>query len=436
MDINKKIKVVWIANFSNSEVREHIAYRTHLIEKLLKKLTGRSAILPSDRGQWVTNGIKEFESFDDIELHVIAPVMKLSKRQVSFEIRGVHYIFFRDESGSFVEFIKRNLNPNHCCKYEKNSRSIVRFVMDIVPDIVHVIGAENPQYSLSLLGIPSTIPTIVQLQTLLASPFFKDGYTISNLLFQKRLKCEREVIRRADYVGTSSIKFLPIIKTVIKSDVIALTMPLALAEQINIQQEEKEFDVIYFAKDINKAADWAIETFCRASLVHKGLTMHVIGGYTKNYREMLEHRLQQFSIKDKVVFEGELSTHNDVIRQVRKARVALLPLKVDLVSGTIREAMCNGIPVVSTVTSGTPVLNRNRESILLSEKEDFEGMSTNLIRIIEDQDFAETLINNAAKTMYERTDNYTRMRTSVAVYSACIDHFRNKTPIPSKFLKY
>ena len=42
-----------------------------------------------------------------------------------------------------------------------------------------------------------------------------------------------------------------------------------------------------------------------------------------------------FGIKDAVTFEGMLPTHDDVIAQIRKSRFALLPLRIDLTSGTI-----------------------------------------------------------------------------------------------------
>lgn len=435
MTDKNKIKVVWLAQFSNAEVRSHLKYRIPLIERIVRKLKHREFPPPADYCQWVTNAIKEFEKFDDVELHIIAPVLKLAKRECHFDINGIHYHIYRDEAGTDIEFIRRNMKANHLCSYQKDKKYVQRLIKTINPDIVHLYGAENLNNAYCLLDVPKHIPTIVQLQTLLSSPTFKAGADMPAFEYEERAKCEKTVIRGADYIGTGGIKFLPTIRESIKHDVIAMVMPLALAEQFNLEQESKEYDFVYFARNISKAADWAIEAFAIVCKKHPHLSLHIIGVYSEDYKSTLDKRIAELGIEDNVVFEGELPTHDDVLRRIRKARYALLPLKVDLVSGTIREAMCNGIPVVSTITPGTPKLNEKRESLLLSEKEDFEGMAANMLRLLEDPSLAASLVENAAATMHERDDNYTRMRQSVAVYQACIKHHKEGTPIPVELLR-
>ena len=102
-----KIRVVWLAQFSNPEVRAHLKYRVPLIERVIRKIKHREFPPPADYCQWVTNAIKEFEKFDDVELHVITPVLKLANNNVLFELNGVHYYFYNDESGTSKEFLIR-----------------------------------------------------------------------------------------------------------------------------------------------------------------------------------------------------------------------------------------------------------------------------------------------------------------------------------------
>lgn len=430
----ERIKVVWLCQFSNPEVREHLKYRLPFIERIVRKLKHREFPPPADYCQWVTNAIREFEKFDDVELHVIAPVLKLSRREMRFALNGIHYYFYRDQSSSSLEFLRRIINAHYFCDYNKDRNYVKTLIREINPDIVHLFGAENLNNARCLLDVPQSIPTIVQLQTLLSSPDFKEGAGMTEDEFRERVKCEQTVIKAANYVGTGAKSFLPVIKNFIKQDVVALLMPLALAEMISISQEKKEYDFVYFARNINKAADWAIEAFAEACLLRSALTLHIIGFYSDDYKQILDERLQTLNISDKVVFEGELPTHEAVLNRIRKARVALLPLKVDLVSGTIREAMSNGIPVVSTITEGTPNLNKETETVLLSAKQDYAGMAVNMIKLLDDKPFATELATNAARLMQKKGDNYSRARASVEVYNACVNNFNHNISIPQHLI--
>jgi glycosyltransferase involved in cell wall biosynthesis len=127
------------------------------------------------------------------------------------------------------------------------------------------------------------------------------------------------------------------------------------------------------------------------------------------------------------VFEGKLPTHDDVICQIRKSRFALLPLKIDLVSGTIREAMANGLPVVTTVTPATPNLNKKRECVLLSEMGDHKAMADNMLRLIEDPEYANIIRDNCLQTANERITNKEIVDNYIRAYFNCISDFKQKS---------
>ena len=120
---------------------------------------------------------------------------------------------------------------------------------------------------------------------------------------------------------------------------------------------DKLYDFVYFAADISKAVDYAIEGFAIAKKSFPNITLHVVGGYSDSYMQTLRDKMQELGLGQEVDFTGKLLTHDDVLAEIRKAKFALLPLKVDLIAGTIREAMSNGLPVVTTVTPVTPTLN-------------------------------------------------------------------------------
>ena len=145
MTRKKRIKVVWICHLSNSEVREHLSIHVPFAEKIVRAVMRNPSKEHSDFAIWNTNGIHEFENFtDEVELHIIAPYRYLIPQEVRFEQRGIHYYFFKDSpSLLFLEARKRFLGKYEF-GYEKNRAFIKKEINAIRPDIVHIIGAENP----------------------------------------------------------------------------------------------------------------------------------------------------------------------------------------------------------------------------------------------------------------------------------------------------
>lgn len=423
---SRKTKVVWACHFSNAEVRECLRIFASAKQRATK-----------DYSQWNTNAINEFKKFGDVELHVISPHTGLTTDVQEFSKDGIHYHFFRSEDDYFIFRLKRKLFKGEYLtpKYKKNSKRIVSIIDSIKPELIHMIGAENPFYSLSALSMPRDIPLIVTLQTLMIDPVFLENYPITKLMYDYRSDIERRVLQRADYVTCRAQRFKDVLKEQFNPALKILDMALVVGETINTTDCKKEYDFVYFAKEIEKAADWAVEAFALAHEKRPGITLNIVGGYTAQTKQKLYKRLAELGITEKVTFSGSLPSHDDVINQIRKARFAILPLKIDLISGTIREAMANGLPVVTTVTPATPKLNEKRQSVLLSEKGDFEKMASGMLDLLNDEELRNILQVNGYDTVRERYDNGLEANLWREAYYAVLENKRNGTPIPSKLLK-
>lgn len=414
-----QIKVVWICAFSNPKVREHFTTKINPILRFILKKKGHPVNTSVDYGIWNSNAIKEFEKIKDIDLHIISPIRYLSKKEVRFDVNGIHYYFFRDENSNLISQLYYQLVTKNKSLFIKNRKHVRTLVKEINPEIVHVIGAENPYYSLALLDIPDKIPTIIQLQALLdrlveniANQFEK-----KNIAYKGRL--ERQIIDKADYVGTEVVDFKEYIKEEIKPETKFLDISIAMGNEINLTEEVKVYDFVYFAAGINenKAGDVALKSFAIAHQLHPEITLNIIGKIDEGFRKILDEIISKNRLENAVFIEGKLPTHNDVISQIRKSKYALLPLKFDFVPNTIREAMCNGLPVVTTITeNGTTKLNEKRESVLLSEQGDHNAIAKNMIKLIENPSLAETLRKNAAISEEERINNYDMMLKWADVY--------------------
>lgn len=411
-----KIKIVWICHLSDAKIRAYLKFSKLYFKTAIKKIFGMPPHKWTDYAVWNANAIKEFEKFNDVELTVVFPHQGIKGRSQNFSLNGVNYICFRSEDDNIISFIKNRFFKNTNNRYLKNRRFVIDVIKEIKPDIVHIIGAENPYYSIAALDVPNEIPCIISLQTLMSDPDFFSNYPISKNEYLYRSGIEAEVIKKCDYICTTVVKFRDIIKKILKPNAVFLDVSLAVGVDIDDSEYKKEYDFVYFAGNINKAADHAIEAFALALKSNPRITLNISGYYSDDYKLFLDNRIKELNIENNVIFTGEKESHDEVLRQIKKSKFALLPLKIDLISGTIREAMACGLPVVTTRTPGTPVLNEKRESVLISDIGDYQGMADNMIRLIEDEQYAIQIKKNGFQTIRERYQNYKIMCDLKNVY--------------------
>lgn len=398
--------------FSNQKVREHLQFRKVDLFSWIRKLGKGTRYF--DEAKWITNGIAEFEKFEDIELHIVSHHEGISGIQ-DFTCDNITYHFYQSEDDNIVDQILKRIN-DWCPKYKKNAQVIDEIVRKINPDIVHIIGAENPIYGAWVRYFRTTKPLIIQLQTLMSEDNFRNNYPITQRRYEYRTSFEKEIIRKADYIGTRVSHFKDIILNDINADAKFIDVSLAVAEPIEKNGSEKIYDFVYFALDIQKAADWALEAFAIAVNNSKNLKLLVVGGYSLQFKQQLDSRIKELGIEANVFFSGKMPTHADVIREIQKAKFGLLPLKVDMLTGTIRECIYCDMPVVTNITPVTPQLNEKRISLLISEKGDFKAMADNMIKLVEDEELSDLLRKNALLTVNERYSNKAAMELSRQAY--------------------
>lgn len=420
MNKEKKIKVVWLCTYSDAELRSHLKFPKWHWSNVLRRMLHMDKQV--DFAAWDSNALREFENIDvDIELHVVAPHNGVGHLQ-EFESKGVFYHIFWSEWDIITEKIKRKFNLRDENAFRHHRKTIKKLIEKIQPDIVHCIGIENKFHSMAVLDIPKEILVIAQLQTLVSDQRFKAGTDATEAEYAYDSEMEKRIMLRSDYIGTQQKHFREIILRNIKPNAVFVDTTLAVAEAVSEEETAKEYDFVYFAADISKAADLAIEAFAEARKQVPSLTLDIIGGYSSELKEQLDRRINELGIANGITFEGKLPTHEDVISQIRKSRFALLPLKIDLVSGTIREAQANGLPVVTTITPATPDLNKKRETVLLSKMGDHAAMAKNMLQLINEPEYSEMLRKNGLLLASERVSNREIVEKWIEYYVECVEY--------------
>ena len=235
-----KLKIVWICHLSNPQIRERIKYSKWSLSAIARRFLSKTSI--TDFAQWNTNAICEFEKFEDVELHVVAPFFNISGVQ-EYKINGIYYHFFHTEDDNIISKLYYKLSKRIKKSYPRNSKKIIDIIDKINPNIIHLIGAENPYYSESALYLNNKIPLIVSLQTLMCDPNFKDNYPISQEIYTYSSELEQRIIIRADYIGSKEEHFRAIIREKINPNAKFLDMTLAVGEEITISEvENREFE--------------------------------------------------------------------------------------------------------------------------------------------------------------------------------------------------
>lgn len=414
-----KIRLVIICHFSTREIRDKL------------DLFSGSHHRYKDYGLWNINIISGLKDRDDIELHIIAPHKGMKRATQEFVVDGVWYHFYRAELPYPWAQIELRFFPQKEREYPRNRRYVKRFVKKIKPDLVNLIGAENPYYSITVLDIKN-LPIMLHCQTVYANP---DRKIKTQGIDPQRWDIELRLFHHIPYISCTGRMYYDLIKGY-EPKAIMFPRKWPGSKFPDINDVPKKYDFVYFARMLNKnkGFDNAIEAIAIALQKHPEMRFLAVGSWDGD-REMFEARMEELGLKDKMEIHPSFPEYTDMLQYVKQARYALLPIKMDVLSGTILEAMRMGIPVVTCRTSGTPSLNKERDTVLISDIGDNEALAANMLRLYEEEELATKLRENATLYIREKDEqNAHNVDLMVAQYKAVIAHYREGKPIPKELL--
>ena len=145
--------------------------------------------------------------------------------------------------------------------------------------------------------------------------------------------------------------------------------------------------------------------------------------------------IKQLGVCDNVVFTPFFEKRSDLLVHVQKSRFALLPCKMDHISGTMNQAMQLGLPLVVYKTTGTPSFNREKPCALIAEHSNVEDLAAKMLMLMDNTQLAEKLRENA-REYQEKKVEYARKNGDRLVenFKAIIANYCEGTPIPQEQL--
>ena len=111
-------------------------------------------------------------------------------------------------------------------------------------------------------------------------------------------------------------------------------------------------------------------------------------------RNDLEQLISKLGLEGNVKLPGNTTRLHDCIKT---AGMFVLSSDYEGMPNALIEAMCLGLPVISTKVSGATDLIKDHENGILTELNDQAGLEAAMLELIENQEFTETLAKNAVK---------------------------------------
>lgn len=431
--MDNRIKVVWLCHFSNKQTRDNLRLSSNrFFYRLIKKVKGKEAKNKDykDFAPWVSILIDEFEKFSEVELHVISPQVGLKGLTSEFEMNGVYYHFYNPEISLFLSQLIKNVKL--WLKLQPGSLIVKRFLKKIKPDIVNLIGAENYYHSCVVLDIKD-VPVLVTCQTIYTNPQRLEYDP--NADKTKNWEIEKQIHQKEKYFGCGGRMHRDLL---LNNNPNAIVFDTYLPSKMpdDIEELEHRYDFVCFAAGHGdkKGTTDAIKAIALVKEVKPDVTLDIVGACNSEVRSVLDHLVDQLGLENNVIFHGFFAEHKDMFTQVKRSRYALLPCKLDDISSTVREAMFLGLPVVTYKTTGTPMLNRKKECVLLADIGDINKLAENMISLLNSSQLAGKLKSNAREYVDINFNNSLEARKFVDIFYAIIKHKSQEATISNQLL--
>jgi glycosyltransferase involved in cell wall biosynthesis len=140
-------------------------------------------------------------------------------------------------------------------------------------------------------------------------------------------------------------------------------------------------------------------------------------------RARLEAVANSFSIKESLVFAGQLS---DVWPFYAAADVFVLPSHSEGSPNVLLEAMAAGIPIVATAVGGVPEMVEHDQSALLVSANDPPALTDAIARVLDDGELAQRLTTNASALVGTRYSPENYVRSLVEIYREVVKTRQDK----------
>ena len=430
----EKIKVALVCHFSNEEIRSQLHLRDLRGINFIRRILGKNEKSYYDFAPWINNILYQCHSFPELDVHVIAPHQGMITRNVEFDKDGITYHFYQSKPSDLFVYGDDVFFGGKHITYQSNRRFVERVIKTIFPDIIVLVGTENPYYSGTVLNIEN-IPLLVLCQTVYNNPEFEEGYR--RAVYTRRSEIERQLFNKTCYFGVYNEKHKKLLReNGYQGYIFEFNWPSG-APSKPPSAIEKKYDFVNFANGMswNKGYHDCVIALSIVKNTHPSVKLALIDKGPFSVKKELLELINKYNLKDNVTFIPFFEKKSDLYQFLMSVRFAVLPCKVDHVSGTMHQAMGRGLPTVVYETTGTPLLNKKNHCVLIAKMNDVDDLAKNMLALMDNEQLALELSNNSVNYMKEyRKNNENRMEQLIREIRAVIDNYYSGKPIPSDLI--
>lgn len=130
----------------------------------------------------------------------------------------------------------------------------------------------------------------------------------------------------------------------------------------------------------------------------KDVTLKIVGSGPEE--ENLKKLVKELNLSRKVIFLGKLEEHVQVIEEIKKSKILVLPSTREGFGMVLIEAMYSGVPVISYDSDGAKeVIENNKSGILI--KRDVKLLTEEIRNLLDDKEKYYNLVQNGRKRVEE-----------------------------------
>lgn len=156
---------------------------------------------------------------------------------------------------------------------------------------------------------------------------------------------------------------------------------------------EKKYIISVARLKEQKNQKMLIDVFSRFSKHYPEYELYIYG--EGELRQDLEQQIRILNLSEKVFLPG---TTNDIFHKIREADIFVLSSNFEGMPNTLIEAMCIGIPCISTKVSGATDLITNYENGILVDVGNDDQMLEALLKLAQDEELRRKLGHKAIHT--------------------------------------
>jgi glycosyltransferase involved in cell wall biosynthesis len=370
-----------------------IAWICYSASNDLQKLFPR--IIVPEQAPWISSLREGFAGQEEIDLHIVSPNY-YKNQNTSFVYKGITFHLYKRHI-LLSRKVYSGLRVNYWTGFYLTRRRIAGIMGKIKPDLVHLFGTENAEYSAGILPLLNTYSHLVTIQG------FRGKVLGDNLQNRYGKKLEENILRSATHFGVRTSAMQDYVfgynpKAQFHWHELPFPKPPISDENLG-KQTAKDWDLVFFGRVTpDKGIEDLLHAMARVKNDFQSVSLLVCGYVDPGYQQFLKELILRVNLERNVHFTGWLSTRQELFSWVQRAKISVLPTHYDNLPGTVKESMYLGIPVIVNNVDGMDVLNADRESVLLVEKGNLSMLAGNILTLLKDTKLATQLAENAMIT--------------------------------------